>query len=136
MSMRKYVQVASYSFPYEAHIAKSSLEAAYIQAIVVDEHMVNMNWCYSDAVGGVRVLVRKEDEELAREIISADYSQSLNDLVDEDERLCDNCHSRNLLPITIGKRSAFIVFLLLGFPLFFYKRGFQCEECHYIASDE
>ncbi|MFW0922113.1 DUF2007 domain-containing protein, partial [Vibrio parahaemolyticus] len=30
---------------------------------------------------------------------------------------------------TKGKRPAFLVFILLGFPLFFYKHGYKCKQC-------
>ncbi|MGR3132514.1 DUF2007 domain-containing protein, partial [Vibrio vulnificus] len=30
---------------------------------------------------------------------------------------------------TQGKRPAFLVFILLGFPLFFYKQGYKCNQC-------
>ncbi|MCU4386420.1 DUF2007 domain-containing protein [Acinetobacter haemolyticus] len=52
-----WIVVKSFSFPYEAQIAKTQLEAAGIPAQIENEHTINMNWLYSNALGGVRLLV-------------------------------------------------------------------------------
>ena len=49
--------VARYSLPYEAHLARARLESEGIPAFVADEHTINMQWLYSDALGGVRLQV-------------------------------------------------------------------------------
>ena len=38
------VSVASWASPIEAHLARSRLEAAGIQAFVADEHIVAVHW--------------------------------------------------------------------------------------------
>ena len=53
------IEIASFSHPYEAHIAKASLETADIPVFITDEHTINMQWLYSDALGGIRLLVPK-----------------------------------------------------------------------------
>tara|TARA_R100001143_G_scaffold755_1_gene2242 strand:- start:4968 stop:5165 length:198 start_codon:yes stop_codon:yes gene_type:complete len=45
--------VATFSFPHEAHIARAKLESEGIPALVADEHTINMQWLYSNALGGV-----------------------------------------------------------------------------------
>lgn len=52
-----WIIVQSFSFPYEAQIAKTQLEAAEIPARIENEHTINMDWLYSNALGGVRLLV-------------------------------------------------------------------------------
>ena len=47
------ITVARFSFPHEAYIAKASLEAAGIDSFIADEHTINMQWLYSNAMGGV-----------------------------------------------------------------------------------
>ena len=41
----------------EAHLAKGALAAEGIDAVVFDEHVVGVNWLYSDAIGGVKLAV-------------------------------------------------------------------------------
>ncbi len=38
----KWMVIAQYSFPYEAHIAKARLESVGIPAYIENEHTINM----------------------------------------------------------------------------------------------
>ena len=127
------IEIASFSYPHEAHIAKASLEAFEIPAFITDEYTINMQWLYSNALGGVRLLVPKGYETEAKEIIAKDFSENLKAEVEIDERLCPHCGSNNVEAYTIGKKPAFLVFLFLGFPLFFYKHGIKCNSCGKIS---
>lgn len=51
------VTICRYSFPYEAHVARALLESEGIPVFLADEHTINMQWLYSDALGGVRLQV-------------------------------------------------------------------------------
>jgi hypothetical protein len=75
----KLVTIARYSWPYEAELAKSHLEAAGIMAFVTDEYMVNLNWFYSNAMGGLRLQVAEQDVEAAKEILAQDLSSESDD---------------------------------------------------------
>jgi len=126
------IQIASFSFPHEAHIAKASLEAANIPASIADEHTINMDWLYSNALGGVRLFVPIEYAEEAKSIIEQDYSNNVDqefEEIIEEKKTCLSCGSEQLEAYTIGKKPAYLVFLLLGFPLFFYKHGVRCQSC-------
>ncbi|HHF2920456.1 DUF2007 domain-containing protein [Vibrio sp. VGrn 2] len=125
------IVVARFSFPHEAHIARASLDSVGIESYIADEHTVNTQWLYSNAIGGVRLMVAESDAEDAKQILSSDFSESLeNELaVDEGKDVCPNCGSKELFAFTKGKRPAFLVFILLGFPLFFYKHGYKFKQC-------
>ena len=62
--------VATFSKPEEAHLFRMRLEAAGIPAFVQDEHIVQMDWLYSNAIGGVRVQIADEDVPAAREFLA------------------------------------------------------------------
>lgn len=125
------IVIARFLFPHEAHIAKASLEAAGILSHLADEHTVNVQWLYSNAMGGVRLMVAEQHAEQARDILSSDFSQAVEDshICSEGADACPHCGSHELLPYTKGKRPTFVVFLLLGFPLFFCRHGYQCKAC-------
>ncbi|NVC52685.1 putative signal transducing protein [Vibrio diabolicus] len=125
------IVVERFSFPHEAHIARASLDSVGIESYIADEHTVNTQWLYSNAIGGVRLMVAESDAEDAKQILSSDFSESLeNELaVDVGKDVCPNCGSKELYTFTKGKRPAFLVFILLGFPLFFYKHGYKCKQC-------
>lgn len=127
------IEIASFSYPHEAQIAKASLESAGIPAFITDENTINMQWLYSDALGGVRLLVPRECEVEAKELLSTDFSDYLKEEAPFEKTVCPHCGSDDVEAYTIGKKSAFLVFLLLGFPLFFYKRGIKCNHCGEIS---
>jgi len=127
--MAKPIVAGSFSFPHEAHIARASLEAAGIPAVIADEHTISMQWLYSNALGGVKVLVPPEFANEARRILATDFSAAVELATGTTKATCSACGGTNLEPFTKGKRSAFMVFLLLGFPLFFYKHGYKCADC-------
>ncbi|WP_438952232.1 hypothetical protein [Porticoccus sp.] len=125
------ITVATYSFPHEAHIAKLKLDAKGIPAFVADEHTINMQWLYSSAMGGVKLKVPAPFADQATEALAEDFSDLFEDEAEDDpeRRACPSCGSLEMSPYIRGRKPAFLVFLLLGFPLFFYKRGLRCAHC-------
>lgn|SRR5690554_1902681 len=123
------IVIARFSFPYQAQIARASLDAAGIPAFVADEHTINMNWLYSNALGGVRLMVPRSRFAEAKTILETDFSEQLEPEPVLEPKLCPKCGSAAVEPHTQGKKPAFLVFLLLGFPLFFYRHGLRCTQC-------
>jgi predicted RNA-binding Zn-ribbon protein involved in translation (DUF1610 family) len=66
------VVLARYATVAQAELARSALDAAGIDAAIGDEELVTMNWLYSNAVGGVKLLVAEEDAERAAEVLSSE----------------------------------------------------------------
>jgi hypothetical protein len=52
--------------PWDAHVSRALLESEGIPAFLATEHHVSVNWPMSLMLGEVRVLVRAEDEKVAR----------------------------------------------------------------------
>lgn len=130
MNDSELITIASYSFPHEAHVAKANLDAAGIPAFIADEHTINMQWLFSNALGGVRIKVPAQYAVQAQEVLAQDFSHLLEEEFGEDiEEKCSKCGSVNVESFTKGKKPAYLVFLLLGFPLFFYQHGKKCKEC-------
>jgi len=65
------VVVSAFTSVHEAHLARSVLQAAGIEATVADEHLVSMYWLYSNAIGGVKVLVPEAQAQDAREVLAS-----------------------------------------------------------------
>ncbi len=125
--------VASYSFPYEAQIARARLEVDGIQAYVADEHTITMQWLYSDALGGVKVQVKPQDLSRARMILAEDLSADTMIVADDEAPIqtirCDACGSVELEPYSVGVRSAFLMFLFMQFPLWPFRHSMRCRDC-------
>lgn len=127
------VTVSTYSFPYEAHIAKAKLNAEGIPAFVADEHTINMQWLYSNAMGGVKLQVPQTFVERALEVLSEDDEAALLHQQGGDFPVCPQCGSGDTEYYRIGKRWAFLVFLGIDFPLFPTKDGIRCKSCGAIS---
>lgn len=120
------VTVARYSLPSEAQIYRGRLEAEGIPAFIADDHIVNMQWLYSDAIGGVRVQVPAPYEERARIALGVKWEKCLG----EDEvEYCEQCGSSDIELYQIGKRAAFIMVLGFKIPWFPVRNGFKCNNC-------
>jgi putative signal transducing protein len=133
---------AAFTSVHEAHLAKSVLEAAGIEATIADEHLVSMTWMYSNAVGGVKVLVPGERLEEARSLLESGTIVDLPPVNGSDDEsqssgsdACPRCGSREFESRLPGKRLAILSWLLIGFPLGPPFRRRYCRRCGEPASD-
>ena len=125
--------VASFREPYHAHIAKGKLETEGIPAVVVDEHLVQIYWVLSQAIGGVKIQVSEADVERAREILELDYIEELSvaeeaQLSPAPEDICPKCGSDSISSNRYSLWSLIpsIIFLL---PIFFRRKKWVCNDC-------
>ncbi|MEM6581363.1 MAG: DUF2007 domain-containing protein [Pseudomonadota bacterium] len=128
------ITVARFSLPLDAQLARAKLESEGIPAFVADEHTINMQWLYSNALGGVRVQVPDVFAEEAIDLLRTDFSSALIEERGVDLPVCAKCGSNNLEPLTKGKKMAFIVFLFFNFPLWPFKRQVKCLDCGAISN--
>lgn len=71
------ITIATFDTMPDAHIALGRLRAEGIEARLADEHMVQTDWLYAIAVGGIKLQVDEADAERARTILATDYSDQL-----------------------------------------------------------
>ena len=80
-----WVEVRSCAWLHEAQFLKSVLAGAGIEAIIPNEHTLGVQPLYAVALGGIRVLVRPEDAERARDVL--DSTATGTDASDDDTEL-------------------------------------------------
>lgn len=102
------ITVARFQLPEEAHLFRSYLESAEIEAHVFDEHVVQLFWHYSNAIGGVRVVVADEDEEVAL----AAYREYMDALQQEPR----------LMSVVRGWPVVVLLFFAMGIPALIFGR--------------
>lgn len=66
-----WVEVRSVPWLHEAAFLRSVLDAAGIEAMIPNEQTLGVQPLYGNLLGGVRVLVRFEDAERARELLDS-----------------------------------------------------------------
>lgn len=138
------ITVATFSFPHEAHFAKMRLDAEGIPAFIADEHTINMQWLYSNAMGGVRLQVPSECAEDALRVLNEPDDLDTDafddaaaselqadadaDIKCEPER-CSLCGGELGIPQQTGRRPAFLAWLLIGLPLWPLRTRRICSSC-------
>lgn len=136
------VVVAAFTSVHEAHLARSVLEAAGIETTIADEHLVSMTWTYSNAVGGVKVLVQADRLEEAKSLLESGAivdlppaSSSYGETDTGGSDTCPRCGSREFESRLPGKRFAILSWLLIGVPLASPRRRRYCRKCGEPVSD-
>lgn len=54
----------------QAFVEKSVLDDAGIECFLQDDNVVRMDWLWSNAMGGIKLLVREKDAEEALKLLS------------------------------------------------------------------
>ena len=136
------VVAAAFTNVHEAHLARSVLEAAGIEATIADEHRVSMTWTYSNAGGGGKVLVPANRLEEARTVLESGAIVDLpppngpdSELDSRGSDTCPRCGSREFESRLPGKRFAILSWLLIGVPLASPRRRRYCRKCGEPVSD-
>jgi Putative prokaryotic signal transducing protein len=114
-----------------ADIVRDRLEADGIPAILGNRHLVTAEWLYSQAMGGVQVMVPSEYVVEAREIIAEIDSGKL-DCDDEDLKQIDSCLEcgSELVRKTSGSwKFALFIGHFLWLPSPFRQNVFYCPQC-------
>lgn len=70
-SRRKPVTLRTLRDVPQAQLAKSILESAGIQCFLADENLVQMDWFYSNVIGGIKLWVDEGDAEAAAKLLDA-----------------------------------------------------------------
>jgi rubredoxin len=124
--------VATFTSPWEAQLAKAALESEGIEVMIADENLIRLYWALSNAIGGVKVQVRPEDLERARELLANCQPLPEIYLLGEDDEAsvrCPECRSENV-EFERWSRLGFIgSWVLFGVPVPIPTRRWICRKC-------
>jgi len=114
----------------EALLAKGSLESAGIQAYLVDDNMIRMDWFISNLLGGIKLKVRPEDAEAASEILNQPIPEMLDveGVGNFEQPKCPHCQSLDVSDEELDKPVAYLT-AYAGVPVPMYKQGWTCHAC-------
>ncbi|MFH1738695.1 MAG: hypothetical protein ABIH23_06785 [bacterium] len=145
------VTIATFRDLFDAQLAKIRLEIAGIEWFFADEATVHANWFYSNAVGDIKLQVRKSDLQRAMEILRRDrIPEDFGvEVIQEEPRIsyCPRCHSARISYYPRAEPAVFLflliailpcllsisyIFLFLGIlPLLLPEGKWGCEDCAY-----
>ncbi len=60
--------IATFLTPEDAHLFRTFLGSSQIEGFLFDEHLTQWFWHYSNAIGGVRLMVSNKDAEEAAKV--------------------------------------------------------------------
>lgn len=139
--MENWKTILTLTFPHEAHMAKGFLESEGIETLIQDEMTAQVNSFYSNAIGGIKILIKDKDYEEGLNILRKG-GYIIQDNKEEKKKIetycinskteknkCPYCGSEN---IAIAKEpnilSVLVVFIFNAFfPIF--RRYYHCFEC-------
>ena len=141
----KWITIATFNMPYQAHLAKARLEAADIPVFLKDENLISIQQLYSPALGGVKLQVQGADVEEALEILDSTPDVDLRDeealsatMPDEpgpkppESIDCPHCGSEGFAEELHYPIERFLNGLLLGLPYLWIGRPLHCRACDHI----
>lgn len=113
-----------------ATVAKSMLDSAGIESFFVDDNVIRMDWFYSNAVGGIKLLVRDEDAAEARELLEGQAPEKfeVEGIGEYEQPKCPNCGSLDVSYEELDRKIAHTG-LLISIPIPAVKRGWNCHAC-------
>ena len=117
-----YIILDVFEYSTEAHVMKSKLDSEGIKTMLMDEKTIDTDPMISQAIGGVKLLVHKDDLDNAVEI----YNVIRTYVKDEkgNSKTCPSCGSDWILVAPMQRKNIF--FML--FPFFERKRHI-CNKC-------
>jgi hypothetical protein len=128
-------KVAEFSQSVEAEMAKSFLISNGIECQLTDANIVDINWLYSNFVGGVKLFVPNAQADEAKKLLADPQGFSgAEDLTAPDEiskPQCPRCHSENTEQLSSPRRGiAMIIATYTGLPVTFLGRDkWRCKSC-------
>lgn len=141
------VVIRRFENPPQAYLVRERLVVEGIESFLVDEHYVGIDWLLSNALGGVRLVVGREDAVSAAEMLE-DFDQGGVDYEPAEDqpplgapwRECPHCGADALAPFSKQRHLAAI--LLMPWPLliagltvfllslaFIWKARWVCLDC-------
>ena len=117
-----YKILAVFEYSTEAHVTKSKLDSEGLQTMLMDEKTIDSDPLVSNAIGGVKLLVHKNDFEKAVEIYNEirSYQKDKNG----QDFSCPKCNSNRILVAPAHRKNVFYML----FP-FFEARKLICNDC-------
>jgi hypothetical protein len=113
----------------EALLAKGSLDSTGIDCALADDNTVRIDWLWSNAVGGVKLLVGREDVDEAEQVLSQPIPQNFDvtGVGDYEQPRCPKCAS---LDITFQELypAAYVSIWFVPIPL--QHKAWHCRACN------
>ena len=114
----------------EALLARGAVEATGIECFLGDENMVRLDWFISNLLGGVKLLVRREDAEDAIAMLDQPIPENFDveGIGEYQQPHCPQCNSLDISFEELNKAVAYGS-AWMSLPLPVHNKGWNCHAC-------
>ena len=131
------ITIATFTSPLDAHIAKGRLETEGISAFITHEYHISVAWFLSNALGGVKVRVLRENQAEAEKIVQShvngEYEETLNqEFGSLESNACPKCKSadfKSRFPLGLLALNVFALVIDALLPV--RRNKHYCRKCDY-----
>jgi hypothetical protein len=122
----------------EASIAKSVLESAGIDCFLSDDNMIRLDWFLSNLVGGIKLLVQKDDAEAATRLLEQAVPENFDveGVGAYEQPHCPNCGSMDISLDGLIKSLTFGAMFITRLPIPITDKGWKCHACGHKWSED
>lgn len=129
----KFVPIQAYQNYVDAHIIKGRLEEAGINCWLKDEHTVTTNPIWTNAIGGIKLMVVEEQLKEAVSLLQEFDAER------QSSRACVNCGSHNLEYVSTPRKASNWLSALASFFFGDYAiapdKVYHCFDCKHESPD-
>lgn len=123
-----FVTIRTFQNYFTAHILLTRMKSAGIECFLKDEFTVTVDPILSNAVGGIKLVVRKEDEAAANTLLN-EFEEAYR-----QNAICPKCGSKTIQLVpkqTTANIATAILTWLFGSYAISVKNVYQCSSCKY-----
>ena len=131
LELRKRVTVRKFRDLPKALLAKTSLESAGIDSVLIDANVVRLDWFWSNLMGGVKLQVDPEDAESATEILDQPIPENLDipGIGVYQQPRCPKCGSFDVAFQELDEPVAYVT-AYFNFPIPWKRPAWRCHSCN------
>ena len=137
LEVRELVTVRQFRDLPEALLAKGSLESTGIECFLRDDNLVRLDWFISNFIGGIKLCVRPEDVENARQLLDEPILEGLyvQGVGLYEQPRCPKCGSLDVNFRELDRPIAYLsAFLRVPMPV--QRKAWRCHDCSAEWEDE
>ena len=131
IELRKLVTLRQFGELPSALLAKSILESAGIECFLGDDNLIRMDWFWSNLLGGVKLLVRREDADAAEGLL-AEGIPGASDAASQKEvrqSYCPHCQSAGVPFNELNRLPSTPAGSAQQSPIPLSRRRWKCPSC-------
>jgi len=130
IDLQKLVTIRQFRDLPEALLAKGSLESAGIECFLRDDNMVRLDWFISNFIGGIKLSVRPEDVQDARQLLDEPILEGLyvQGIGLYEQPRCPKCGSLDVNFRELDRPIAYLS-AALSVPMPVQRKAWRCHDC-------